>query len=107
MEEDTSATPNGAMWDIIIILAFSVFLMALLKALLKYVERQDNKVQVCIGNTRKMIREKPSSFREINNYNWDYVMVFKVQHDDDQRFSAYQRKYSVKKILSRLATGGI
>ncbi len=107
MEENTSAAPNGAVWDIIIISAFSVFLMALLKVLLKYVERQDSKVQGCISNMRKMIREKPRSFREVNSYNWDYVMVFKVQYDDDQHFSAYQRKYSVKKILSRLATGGI
>jgi hypothetical protein len=46
------------------------------------------------------------TFRIMNNYSWDYVLVFKVYLDSD-KLTAYQRKHSLKDVLAALAAGGL
>lgn len=38
-------------------------------------------------------------------YSWDYVMVFEVRAEDKE-LTSYQRKFSMKEILTRLNAGG-
>lgn len=38
-------------------------------------------------------------------YSWDYVMVFEVRAEDKE-LTAYQRRFSMKEILTRLNAGG-
>lgn len=40
-----------------------------------------------------------------HRYNWDYVMVFEVRAEDKE-LTSYQRKFSMKEILTRLNAGG-
>lgn len=44
-------------------------------------------------------------FSPSGSYNWDYVMVFEVRAEDKE-LTAYQRKFSMKEILTRLNVGG-
>lgn len=40
-----------------------------------------------------------------SRYTWDYVMVFEVRAEDKE-LTFYQRKFSMKEILTRLNAGG-
>jgi hypothetical protein len=51
-------------------------------------------------------RNTADNFRTQNGYSWDYVMVFKV-YDSEKKLSEKQIKYSLKHILSELASGGL
>jgi hypothetical protein len=51
-------------------------------------------------------RKDGDNFRRSNGYSWDYVMVFRV-YGCEEAIDQYQRKYSLKMILGRLAKGGL
>lgn len=53
-----------------------------------------------------MRRRKEDKFRNDNGYSWDYVMVFKVYRQDEE-ISDHQRHCSMKKVLAKLAKGGL
>jgi hypothetical protein len=106
-QETDEGKSASAVLDIVVIAGLAGGLLILLGMLLKYVSRQDEKVQAEISDMRSRIIDKPGAFRAVNHYNWDYVMVFGIRYEDDHQFSAYQKKFSVKEILNRLAAGGM
>ena len=60
------------------------------------------RVQAAIAK-RRNIRD---NFRTENGYSWDYVFVFKVYKADDE-LNDMQTEYSMKRIISDLADGGL
>ena len=59
-----------------------------------------------VADAIKKRRNKKDQFRKLNGYSWDYVIVFKVYHEDDI-LSQSQRKFGMKNVLGRLSAGGM
>ncbi|CAM9104726.1 unnamed protein product [Ectocarpus sp. 13 AM-2016] len=105
-DDDDLIMANGAAVNMAIIFGLSGGLLLLLYILLKYVERVDKHVQEEIDDLRRKRAASKDMFRELNGYTWDYVMVFEVRAEDKE-LTSYQRKFSMKEILTRLNAGGI
>ncbi|CAM9243719.1 unnamed protein product [Hapterophycus canaliculatus] len=105
-EDDELVTANGAALSMAIILGLSGGLLVLLYVLLKYVEKVDRKEQDEIDGLPKKQTISKDMFRQNNGYTWDYVMVFEVRAEDKE-LTSFQRKFSMKEILTKLNAGGI
>ncbi|CAM9434451.1 unnamed protein product [Discosporangium mesarthrocarpum] len=106
VDDDELTSNNVTVRIVAIIGGLSGGLFLLLYLLLKYVEKVDVHVQEEIDEIRRNRLRKPDVFRRNNGYSWDYVMVFEVR-TEDKELTPYQRKFSMKEILSRLAAGGL
>lgn len=54
----------------------------------------------------KRRRNKHDTFRAEFGYSWDYVMVFKIFHEDEP-ITEKQCRFSMRYCLQRLAAGGM
>ncbi len=57
------------------------------------------------GRSSDFDSERMSFLDWWSRYTWDYVMVFEVRAEDKE-LTFYQRKFSMKEILTRLNAGG-
>ncbi|CAM9350095.1 unnamed protein product [Choristocarpus tenellus] len=105
-DDDELQSNNGTLRMIGNVVGLSGSLFLLLYLLLKYVEKVDAQVREEIDELRRNRMRKPDVFRRVNGYSWDYVMVFEVR-TEDKELTSYQRMFSLKEILTRLAAGGL
>ncbi|CAM9468938.1 unnamed protein product [Pylaiella littoralis] len=105
-DDDDLAVANGAAVSVATIFGLSGGLLLLLYLLLKYAERVDKNVEQEIDDLRRKRALSKDVFRQHNGYTWDYVLVFEVRAEDKE-LTSYQRKFSLKEVLTRLNAGGI
>lgn len=99
-----STTPAWS--DFLVIVGLCAILMALLYFLLKMSAQWQRAMAERIRVAKEKRRVKNDNFREENGYSWDIVFVFEVYKEND-RLTAAQSKYSLKRLLRELADGGL
>lgn len=97
---------TGALSDIFVILFICLLFIVTLHFLLAGSKKMEAIMQDRIKKALAMRRNKNDPFRTVNGYSWDYIICFRVYHEDDI-LSQQQRQYSMKRILSRLSAGGM
>jgi len=99
--------------DFITIFVISLVLYLLLKLLQRISEKWKKMMKARIDkviNARKNVKDP---FRTLNNYSWDYIVVFKIKPKDNNDNNNNdiniedKKKHSLKSILNRLSNAGL
>jgi len=97
---------TGALSDVFVILVVCFIFLGTLKFLLAGSKKMEAVMEERIKTALAMRRNKNDPFRTDNGYSWDYIICFRVYHEDDI-LTQEQRVHSMKRILGRLSAGGM
>ena len=92
--------------DILAVFAIAGILFILL-FILSFVSRIFN--AILLRKIRKDMERRANSadsFRSLNGYSWDYVIVFKI-FEDDEIATVEQQKHNLQSVLDHLSAGGL
>lgn len=91
--------------SLLIVCIVSFLLVTGVKKVLKDAEEKRLRVAKNLKRLKKRIKQQ-DEFSKAHGYNYDLVLVFTI-HEASDRPSDYQRKHSVRKVVTRLCEAGL